>query len=68
MNASMKTLMLLGLPLGAFIGSFIAEHFGLRATLFVGAVGVVVGPVPLLLSGIATVHTQPNGEANAPRA
>lgn len=62
MNASMKTLMLLGLPLGAFIGAFIAEHFGLRTTLFVGAIGVLVGPVPLLLSGIAKVASQPKAE------
>ena len=59
MNASMKTLMLLGLPLGSFIGAFVAEHLGLRATLLVGAFGVVFGPIPLLLSGIARVAAQP---------
>jgi predicted MFS family arabinose efflux permease len=59
MNASMKTVMLLGLPLGALIGSVIAENFGLRATLFVGAAGIILGPLPLLTSGIARVHAQP---------
>jgi predicted MFS family arabinose efflux permease len=51
--------MLLGLPLGALIGSVIAENFGLRATLFVGAAGIILGPLPLLTSGIARVHAQP---------
>lgn len=59
MNASMKTVMLLGLPLGALIGSLIAENFGLRATLFAGAFGIIFGPLPLLTSGIARVHAQP---------
>jgi predicted MFS family arabinose efflux permease len=59
MNASMKTVMLLGLPLGALIGSVIAENFGLRVTLFVGAAGIILGPLPLLTSGIARVHAQP---------
>jgi MFS family permease len=59
MNASMKTVMLLGLPLGALIGSVIAENFGLRTTLFVGAIGIILGPLPLLTSGIARVHAQP---------
>lgn len=59
MNASMKTLMLLGLPVGALVGSFVAEHFGLRATLVVAAFGVLLGPLPLLASGIARVSAQP---------
>jgi hypothetical protein len=59
MNASMKTVMLLGLPLGALIGSVIAESFGLRAALFAGAAGIILGPLPLLASGIARVHAQP---------
>jgi predicted MFS family arabinose efflux permease len=59
MNASMKTVMLLGLPLGALIGSVIAENFGLRTALFAGALGIVLGPLPLLTSGIARVHAQP---------
>ena len=59
MNASMKTVMLLGLPLGALIGSVIAENFGLRAALFAGSIGIILGPLPLLNSGIARVHAQP---------
>ena len=63
MNASMKTLMLLGLPLGAVVGSLVAENFGLRATLAVSALGVLVGPLPLLASGIARVQVQPEHSA-----
>jgi predicted MFS family arabinose efflux permease len=63
MNASMKTLMLLGLPLGAVVGSLIAENFGLRAALIVSALGVLVGPLPLLVSGIARVQVQPEHSA-----
>jgi MFS family permease len=59
MNASMKTVMLLGLPVGALIGSVIAESLGLRAALFAGSIGIILGPLPLLTSGIARVHTQP---------
>lgn len=60
MNASMKWLMLLGMPLGALAGSLIADGAGLRAALFVGAAGVVIAPIPLLLSGIASVVRQPH--------
>jgi len=63
MNASMKTLMLLGLPLGAVVGSLVAENLGLRATLAVSALGVFVGPLPLLASGIARVRVQPEHSA-----
>ena len=63
MNASMKTLMLLGLPLGAVVGSLIAENVGLRATLIFSALGVLVGPLPLLVSGIARVQVQPEHSA-----
>jgi hypothetical protein len=43
------------------VGSVIAESFGLRATLIVSALGVLVGPLPLLHSGIAHVQVQPDG-------
>ena len=59
MNASMKWLMLLGMPVGTIVGSIVAEQAGLRATLFVGALGVLVAPLPLLFSGIAAVERQP---------
>ena len=59
MNASMKWVMLVGMPLGAVVGAFIAEHYGLRAALFASAIGIIVAPVPLLLSGIARVVRQP---------
>jgi uncharacterized membrane protein YoaK (UPF0700 family) len=55
--------LLLGLPLGAVVGSLIAENFGLRATLVVSAFGVLVGPLPLLVSGIARVQVQPEHSA-----
>lgn len=61
MNASMKWLMLLGMPLGAVVGSIIAEGAGLRTVLFAGAAGVVIAPIPLLFSGIASVTDQPHG-------
>ena len=59
MNASMKWLMLLGMPAGTLVGSIVAERVGLRAALFVGAIGVLVAPLPLLFSGIASVVRQP---------
>jgi predicted MFS family arabinose efflux permease len=59
MNASMKWVMLIGMPLGAVVGSIIAERFGLHAALYASAIGIVVGPVPLLFSGIASVRRQP---------
>ena len=59
MNASMKWLMLLGLPLGTIVGSVVADSAGLRAALFVGSIGVLVAPLPLLVSGISAVERQP---------
>jgi predicted MFS family arabinose efflux permease len=59
MNASVKWVMLVGMPLGAVVGAVIADTFGLRAALFAGAVGIIVAPIPLLLSGISSVVRQP---------
>ena len=59
MNASMKWVMLIGMPLGAVVGSIIAEQFGLQAALYASAIGIIVGPIPLLFSGIASVRRQP---------
>ncbi len=59
MNASMKWLMLIGMPLGAVVGSIIAEQYGLHAALYASAIGIIVGPIPLLFSGIASVVRQP---------
>ena len=59
MNASMKWVMLIGMPLGAVVGSIIAEGFGLHAALYASAIGIIVGPIPLLFSGIASVVRQP---------
>ena len=59
MNASMKWVMLTGMPLGAVVGSLIAERFGLHAALYASAIGIVVGPIPLFFSGIASVVCQP---------
>ena len=59
MNASMKWVMLVGMPLGAVVGALIADSFGLRAALFAGALGIIVSPIPLLLSGISSVVRQP---------
>ncbi|MGA1647692.1 MAG: hypothetical protein ACO38C_04730 [Candidatus Limnocylindrus sp.] len=47
------------MPLGAVVGSIIAEQFGLHAALFASAIGIIVGPIPLLFSGIASVRSQP---------
>ena len=59
MNASMKWVMLAGIPLGAVVGAVIADSFGLRGALFAGALGIIVAPIPLLLSGISSVVRQP---------
>ena len=59
MNASMKWVMLVGMPIGALVGAYIAESYGLRAALFASALGIVVAPIPLLLSGIARVVRHP---------
>ena len=42
MNASMKWVMLVGMPLGALVGAFVAEHYGLRAALYASALGILV--------------------------
>jgi MFS family permease len=60
MNASMKWVMLLGMPLGTVVGALIADAAGLRAALFAGAIGIIFGPLPLFFSGIAAVKRQPS--------
>ena len=67
MNASMKWVMLVGMPLGALVGAFVAEHYGLRAALYASALGILVAPIPLLMSGIARVERQPDHAEEPPR-
>ena len=68
MNASMKWVMLVGMPLGALVGAFVAEHYGLRAALYASALGILVAPIPLLMSGIARVERQPDHAEEPPRS
>jgi MFS family permease len=56
MNASYRTLTYGAIPIGALIGGLLGETIGLRGTMLVGAVGVFLAPLWVLLSPIRGVR------------
>ena len=55
LNASRRFLVWGVIPLGALAGGALASVFGLRATLFVGAIGIAFAVVPILLSPLRSL-------------
>jgi MFS family permease len=56
MNASYRTVSFGAIPVGAFLGGAIAQAAGLRAALFVGAVGLLMSPLLILFSPVRHVR------------
>lgn len=52
MNASYRTLSYGAIPLGAIIGGLLGETIGLQATMAVGAIGVCLAPLWVVLSPV----------------
>jgi MFS family permease len=62
MNASMRFLVWGTIPLGTLTGGTIAAAAGLRAALFVGAIGGFSSILPIVLSPIRTLREFPGAE------
>jgi MFS family permease len=59
MNASYRLLVSGMLPIGALLGGFLGEAIGIRATLFVGALGLLSTWLWIWFSPVPKLHSQP---------
>jgi MFS family permease len=59
MNASMRFLVWGTLPLGGVVGGLLGEAVGIREALWTGAIGATLGFLPVLLSPLRTMRTEP---------
>jgi predicted MFS family arabinose efflux permease len=58
-NATMRVIALAAAPVGALVAGLLGGMIGLRATLTIGALGLQLGFVILLLSPLRTLREQP---------
>ncbi len=56
MNASYRTLSYGAIPIGAIIGGVLGESIGLQATMAIGAIGVALAPLWVLLSPVPRIR------------
>ncbi|MFB6890381.1 MFS transporter [Kitasatospora sp. NPDC056327] len=68
MNATIRFLVWGTLPLGALLGGTVADAAGPRAALWLCAAGLLVVPVPLLLSPLRGLRDLPAGPSVPPAA
>jgi predicted MFS family arabinose efflux permease len=61
MNASVRFMVWGTLPLGALVGGVLGTLIGIHSTLWVGAVGVLLSPLPVLLSPLRRLRDLPTG-------
>jgi MFS family permease len=59
MNASMRFMIWGAFPLGSFTGGVLGELVGVRSTLWVGAIGLALATVPVLLSPLRRMVSTP---------
>ena len=64
MNATMRFIVWGTMPIGALIGGVLGEVIGLRATLWVAAVGGLLAIVPLLISPVRRLVRIPEGDGD----
>jgi MFS family permease len=62
MNATMRFIVWGTLPIGALVGGALGEAIGLRATLWVAAIGGLFAIVPLLISPVRRLARIPDGD------
>ena len=62
MNGSFHLLDFGGALLGAIVGGWVGEAFGLREAIITGAIGVTVATIPLWLSPVRTMRVIPAGD------
>jgi hypothetical protein len=58
-NATMRVIALAAAPVGALVAGLLGGMIGLRATLTIGALGLQLDFVILLLSPLRTLREQP---------
>jgi predicted MFS family arabinose efflux permease len=63
MNASVRFMVWGTLPLGALVGGVLGDVIGIRATMWVGAIGVLLSPLPVLLSPLRKLRDLPTDVA-----
>lgn len=59
MNASMRFIVWGTIPIGALIGGFLGGTIGLRPTLVVGAIGILLAPLWVYLSPVRSLKEPP---------
>lgn len=59
MNASYRMLVTGTIPVGALLGGILGEQIGLRATLWVGALGIALAWLWVLFSPVSTLRSLP---------
>ena len=59
MNATMRFIVWGTIPIGSILGGVVATLFGLRTAIWVGAAGMVLALVPLLLSPVRRLRDMP---------
>jgi hypothetical protein len=62
MNATMRFMVWGTIPIGSLVGGALGDAIGLRATLWVGALGGLTAVLPVLLSGVRTLRSVPEVE------
>ena len=65
-NASRRFVVWGTIPLGGLVGGALASTIGLRATLFVGALGTILAAVPIALSPVRHVKELPTEPEDVP--
>ncbi len=68
MNASYRTLVYGAIPFGALAGGLLGELIGLRATLAVAAIGLLLAPLWIIRSPIPRKRRLPERPDDAPAA
>jgi MFS family permease len=59
MNSVMRFIVWGVMPLGALIGGALGSWFGLRTAIWVGAIGMSLAVLPVLLSPVRTLREMP---------
>ncbi|MEA2545911.1 MAG: hypothetical protein QOI09_1184 [Chloroflexota bacterium] len=65
MNATMRFLVWGTIPIGSLIGAGLSEVIGVRATIWVGSLLMLLAFLPVLFSPVRHIHTIPSGEPEA---
>ena len=59
MNSVMRFIVWGVMPLGSLVGGALATWFGLRTAIWVGAIGMSLAVLPVLLSPVRTLREMP---------